>query len=63
MNATRPRGRSTLFCSKGAGNSDYKGYEDEVQALQDQARALEQVSEDLKKLREAVNIRQNEPVN
>jgi hypothetical protein len=34
-----------------------------VQALQDQARALEQVSEDLKELREAVNSRQNEPVN
>ena len=48
---------------EGSGYSDYKGYEDEVQALQDQARALEQVSEDLKELKEAVNRRQNEPVN
>jgi hypothetical protein len=48
---------------EGSGYSDYKGYEDEVQALQDQARALEQVSEDLKELKEAVNSRQNEPVN
>ena len=38
---------------EGSGYSDYKGYEDEVQALQDQARALEQVSEDLKELKEA----------
>src|SRR5918999_1034585 len=48
---------------EGSGYSDYKGYEDEVQALQDQARALEQVSEDLEVLQEAVNSRQNEPVN
>jgi hypothetical protein len=29
---------------EGSGYSDYKGYEDEVQDLQDQARALEQFS-------------------
>ena len=34
-----------------------------MQALQDQARALEKISEDLKELKEAVNNRQNEPVN
>ena len=37
---------------EGSGYSDYKGYEDEVQALEDQARALEKVSEDI---REAIN--------
>jgi hypothetical protein len=30
---------------EGSGYSDYKGYEDEVQALQDQARAMEKISE------------------
>ncbi len=48
---------------EGSGYSDYKGYEDEVQALQDQARALEKISEDLEEVKEAVNNRQNEPVN
>ncbi len=38
---------------EGSGYSDYKGYEDEVQALQDQARALEHISEVLKGLKEA----------
>jgi hypothetical protein len=38
---------------EGSGYSDYKGYEDEVQALQDQARALERISEVLKGLKEA----------
>jgi hypothetical protein len=38
---------------EGSGYSDYKGYEDEVQALQDQARALEHISEVLKGLNEA----------
>ena len=38
---------------EGSGYSDYKGYEDEVQALQDQARALEHISEVLKGLEEA----------
>jgi hypothetical protein len=42
---------------EGSGYSDYKGYEDEVQALQDQARALERISQDLKDLKEAVNNR------
>jgi hypothetical protein len=32
---------------EGSGYSDYKGYEDEVQALQDQARALERIAEDI----------------
>jgi hypothetical protein len=40
---------------EGSGYSDYKGYEDEVQALQDQARALERISQDLKEVKEAVN--------
>jgi hypothetical protein len=31
---------------EGSGYSEYKGYEDEVQALEDQARALEKMSED-----------------
>ncbi len=38
---------------EGSGYSDYKGYKDEVQALQDQARALEHISEVLKGLKEA----------
>ncbi len=33
---------------EGSGYSEYKGYEDQVQALEDQARALEKISEDLK---------------
>jgi hypothetical protein len=37
---------------EGSGYSDYKGYEDEVQALEGQARALEKISEDI---REAIN--------
>jgi hypothetical protein len=39
---------------EGSGYSDYKGYEDEVQALEDQARALERIAEDI---RETVNQR------
>jgi hypothetical protein len=42
---------------EGSGYSDYKGYEDEVQALQDQARAMEKISEDLGELKEATNHR------
>src|SRR4028119_203822 len=40
---------------EGSGYSDYKGYEDEVQALQDQARAMEKISDDLKEIRDAAN--------
>ena len=40
---------------EGSGYSDYKGYEDEVQALQDQARAMEKISEDLEVLKETMN--------
>jgi hypothetical protein len=47
---------------EGSGYSDYKGYEDEVQALQDQARALEKISQDIEEVKLAVNSRQNEPV-
>jgi hypothetical protein len=47
---------------EGSGYSDYKGYEDEVQALQDQARALEKISQDLEEVKEKVNDRQTEPV-
>jgi hypothetical protein len=34
---------------EGSGYSEYKGYEDEVQALEDQARALEIISEEIGK--------------
>jgi hypothetical protein len=44
---------------EGSGYSDYKGYEDEVQALQDQARAMEKISEELKELKEATNQQLN----
>ena len=44
---------------EGSGYSDYKGYEDEVQALQDQARAMEKISDDLKELRDAANQQLN----
>jgi hypothetical protein len=39
---------------EGSGYSEYKGYEDEVQALEDQARALEMIAEDI---RQAINRR------
>ena len=42
---------------EGSGYSDYKGYEDEVQAQEDQARALEKISEDLGEVKEAMNNR------
>src|SRR4028118_775922 len=42
---------------EGSGYSEYKGYEDEVQALEDQARALRGVSEDVKEVKEAVSQR------
>jgi hypothetical protein len=48
---------------EGSGYSDYKGFEDEVQALQDQAKALERISEDIKELKEAVNQRHDGKVN
>jgi hypothetical protein len=40
---------------EGSGYSEYKGYEDEVQALEDQARALERISEDVKELKAAMD--------
>jgi hypothetical protein len=33
---------------EGSGYSEYKGYEDQMQALEDQPRALERISEDIK---------------
>src|SRR5215207_9254098 len=39
---------------EGSGYSDYKGYEDEVQALQDQARTLEKIAEDIEELKSAM---------
>jgi hypothetical protein len=42
---------------EGSGYSDYKGYEDEVQAFQDQARAMEKISQDLEEVKEAMNNR------
>ena len=47
---------------EGSGYSDYKGYEDEVQAQQDQARALERISEDVAELKEAMDRRNEEKV-
>jgi hypothetical protein len=44
---------------EGSGYSDYKGYEDEVQALQDQALALERIAEDI----EVVKATMNQPPN
>jgi hypothetical protein len=44
---------------EGSGYSDYKGYEDEVQALQDQARAMEKISEELRELKEAAKPQPN----
>ena len=40
---------------QGSGYSDYKGYEDEVQALQDQARALERIAEDIEVIKATMN--------
>jgi hypothetical protein len=42
---------------EGSGYSDYKGYEDKVQALEDQARAMEKISEDLEVLKETMHNR------
>jgi hypothetical protein len=39
---------------EGSGYFDYKGYEDEVQALEDQARALERISEEVAELKVAM---------
>jgi hypothetical protein len=39
---------------EGSGYSDYKGYEDEVQAQEDQARALEKIAEDIEELKSAM---------
>jgi hypothetical protein len=47
---------------EGSGYSDYKGYEDEVQALQDQARAMEKISEELEVLKETMHNRLNRQV-
>jgi hypothetical protein len=44
---------------EGSGYSDYKGYEDEVQALQDQAKAMEKISEELRELRGATKPQPN----
>jgi hypothetical protein len=40
---------------EGSGYSDCKGYEDEVQAQEDQARALEKISEDIEEVKAAMN--------
>jgi hypothetical protein len=47
---------------EGSGCSDYKGYEGEVQALEDQARALEKISRDVEGAKEAMNHRREEQV-
>jgi hypothetical protein len=44
---------------EGSGYSDYKGYDDEVQALQDQVRAMEKISEELRELKEATKPQPN----
>jgi hypothetical protein len=38
---------------EGSGYSEYKGYEDEVQALEDQARAMEKISEEIQEVKAA----------
>jgi hypothetical protein len=48
---------------EGSGYSDYKGYEDEVQALQDQAMALEKIAGDIEELKETMNHRPNGQAN
>src|SRR5918997_6948241 len=40
---------------EGSGYSDYKGYEDEVQALEDEARATEKNPSDLEDLRKSLD--------
>jgi hypothetical protein len=47
---------------EGSGYSEYKGYEGEVQALEDQARALEKISRDLQEAKEAMKYRREEQV-
>lgn len=42
---------------EGSGYFDYKGYEDQVHALEAQARAMEKISQDLEELKEALNQR------
>ncbi len=39
---------------EGSGYSEYKGFEDQVQAQEDQTRALEKISEDIKEVKEAM---------
>ncbi len=39
---------------EGSGYSEYKGYEDQVQAQEDQARALEKISKDIKEVKEVM---------
>src|SRR3712207_2315725 len=48
---------------EGSGYSEYKGYDDEVQALQDQAKALERISEEIQEVKEALNLRHDGKVN
>jgi hypothetical protein len=38
---------------EGSGYSEYKGYEDEAQALEDQARAMEKISEEIQEVKAA----------
>jgi hypothetical protein len=42
---------------EGSGYFDYKGYEDEVHALEAQARAMEKISQDLQEVKVALNQR------
>lgn len=42
---------------EGSGYFDYKGYEDEVHALEAQARAMEKISQDLEEVKDALNQR------
>ncbi len=48
---------------EGSGYSEYKGYEDQVQAVEDQARALEKISEDIKEVKAAIIQRYDGQVN
>jgi hypothetical protein len=45
---------------EGSGYSDYKGYEDEVKALEDQARSLKKISSDVEEIKRSLCHREEE---
>ncbi len=48
---------------EGSGYSEYKGFEDQVQAQEDQAKALEKISQDIKEVKESMLQRYDGQVN